>query len=435
FPISMRGGTFIATDINNNIWISRGYFNNFRVFTGLARYNLNNNTWDSVDLGLNTSINDIYSDRAGKLWLILPDSGVACYDGQSLIRYHKGNSNILSNNINDIHVDSLGKVWFSTNLGISVLTPAPATVPNITTAAAINITESSAQVTGTILSNGGSIITTKGICWSVNANPTISNNKTVETTGNLSFISTLNSLTSGTKYYARAYAINAVGTAYGNEISFTTNNPIPGCVNAVLWPTAAVTVPQIAGQTIEITPGNGDIDCNFAGEYSRTDGWKDGLKYIVYSTNATDFITITDDNNNIIKSGTQPLEINNSGTGVKRIHVNLNSNCDKEDKCRDISVKLNGSTGLFDLDKTNHFSIYPNPSQGLLYLETDKIDFTTDPIIVKLYNTLGQEIPITYSAVNKTIIRISAPNTKSGIYSLYMRGNAQDYKTTIQIAD
>jgi hypothetical protein len=34
--------------------------------------------------------------------------------------------------------------------------------------------------------------------------------------------SSVNSLTSGTNYYLRAYATNSIGTAYGNEISFTT---------------------------------------------------------------------------------------------------------------------------------------------------------------------------------------------------------------------
>jgi uncharacterized protein (TIGR02145 family) len=37
------------------------------------------------------------------------------------------------------------------------------------------------------------------------------------------FVSTLTGLTASTTYYVRAYATNGVGTAYGNEISFSTN--------------------------------------------------------------------------------------------------------------------------------------------------------------------------------------------------------------------
>ena len=36
------------------------------------------------------------------------------------------------------------------------------------------------------------------------------------------FTSNLTSLEPGTTYYVRAYATNSVGTAYGNELSFTT---------------------------------------------------------------------------------------------------------------------------------------------------------------------------------------------------------------------
>ena len=43
-----------------------------------------------------------------------------------------------------------------------------------------------------------------------------------------SFTSNLSGLTANTTYYIRAYAINGVGTFYGNEISFTTlNNILP----------------------------------------------------------------------------------------------------------------------------------------------------------------------------------------------------------------
>jgi hypothetical protein len=39
-----------------------------------------------------------------------------------------------------------------------------------------------------------------------------------------SFSSTLTGLTANTMYYVRAYVTNSVGTAYGNEVSFTTTN-------------------------------------------------------------------------------------------------------------------------------------------------------------------------------------------------------------------
>ena len=92
--------------------------------------------------------------------------------------------------------------------------------PIITTNLIINITKVSATSGGTVISDGGSPITVKGICWSTNTNPTITDSKTSDGTGSGNFISKLTGLKIGTKYYVRAYATNTNGTSYGNEISF-----------------------------------------------------------------------------------------------------------------------------------------------------------------------------------------------------------------------
>ena len=90
----------------------------------------------------------------------------------------------------------------------------PTTISNITTV--------SATATGTIVTEGGFSITARGFCWATTTNPTIENSISTETgtTGNLT--SNLSGLTSGTTYYIRTYATNSSGTAYGNEVSFTT---------------------------------------------------------------------------------------------------------------------------------------------------------------------------------------------------------------------
>ena len=84
------------------------------------------------------------------------------------------------------------------------------------------ITSASANAIATIVSDGGATITARGFCWSTTTNPTIENSITSEigTTGNLT--SSLSGLSSGTTYYVRAYSTNSSGTAYGNQISFTT---------------------------------------------------------------------------------------------------------------------------------------------------------------------------------------------------------------------
>ena len=81
-------------------------------------------------------------------------------------------------------------------------------------------------VSGGIISNdGGSPITAKGIVWSITSNPTVSlATKTNNGTGTGTYTSNLSNLSPITTYYVRAYATNGVGTAYGNEISFKSQN-------------------------------------------------------------------------------------------------------------------------------------------------------------------------------------------------------------------
>ncbi len=94
--------------------------------------------------------------------------------------------------------------------------------PTLTTVAVSGITLTTATSGGTISADGGAAITAKGVCWSTSANPTTDNSKTSDGTGSDSYASSLTALTPGTLYYVRAFATNSVGTAYGNELTFTT---------------------------------------------------------------------------------------------------------------------------------------------------------------------------------------------------------------------
>lgn len=96
-------------------------------------------------------------------------------------------------------------------------------LPTITTNTANNITYESAFSGGTIASDGGLEITSKGICWSTNSNPTISDANLYAGAGINAFTAKLAGLNPSTTYHLRAYATNAAGTSYGPDISFTTN--------------------------------------------------------------------------------------------------------------------------------------------------------------------------------------------------------------------
>lgn len=73
--------------------------------------------------------------------------------------------------------------------------------------------------------SGGSSVTARGVCWSTSHNPTVNDSHTSEGSGTGRFSSNISGLATGTTYYVRAYATNSVGTAYGEERSFTIETP------------------------------------------------------------------------------------------------------------------------------------------------------------------------------------------------------------------
>ena len=116
------------------------------------------------------------------------------------------------------------------------------TIPTVTTNIPSNITTATAICGGNITSDGGQAITARGVCWNSTGNPIIDDNKTNDGTGIGSFTSNLSGLLANTTYYARAYAINNVGAAYGNEVQFKTNE-------AYSWSTSSLINTVISSAT------------------------------------------------------------------------------------------------------------------------------------------------------------------------------------------
>ena len=97
-------------------------------------------------------------------------------------------------------------------------------LPTITTANPTNVEYTSATVGGNVTSDGGAIVTERGVVYSTSQNPTTLNNKVTSGNGTGSFTCSLNNLQAGTTYYVRAYAKNKKGTTYGVQKSFTTKS-------------------------------------------------------------------------------------------------------------------------------------------------------------------------------------------------------------------
>ena len=117
--------------------------------------------------------------------------------------------------VNSVGISYGNEITFST-FTIATLITTPATF----------ITSVSAKSGGDIISDGGALVYSSGICWNTTGNPTIYDTGTNSGLGIGNFIHNLSGLLGSTRYYIRAYAINDAGTAYGNEEVFTTSPPV-----------------------------------------------------------------------------------------------------------------------------------------------------------------------------------------------------------------
>ncbi|MGO0059031.1 S-layer homology domain-containing protein [Brevibacillus fluminis] len=109
-------------------------------------------------------------------------------------------------------------------------TSATQSAPTVTTdASATNITSSGATVGGDVTSDGNASITERGVVYSTSANPTTSDSKATATGTTGTFSVSLTGLSAGSTYHYRAYAVNAQGTSYGSDQTFTTDAapPVP----------------------------------------------------------------------------------------------------------------------------------------------------------------------------------------------------------------
>ncbi len=96
--------------------------------------------------------------------------------------------------------------------------------PTVTTIQVTEITGNTGKSGGDITNDGGATVTARGIVWSTSENPTVDNKvgSTSDGIGSGLFASDMTGLTPGKTYFVRAYAINYAGTAYGNQVQFTT---------------------------------------------------------------------------------------------------------------------------------------------------------------------------------------------------------------------
>jgi hypothetical protein len=189
------------------------------------------------------------------------------------------------------------EVTFTTLAGSIQL--AEVTIANINSA---SITSTSVEAGGTIVSDGGSAVTDRGLVWDVNPVPTIALPTKISSGSGIGSFSNvvISPLTPGTTYFIRAFATNSVGTSYSAEISFITVSVLKtsgGIINLTLHPNPVT----------DVTFLSADLPVNRA-------------KFLLYGTDGkqieTDIEQVSDRNFKISTSGLR--------SGVYFLKVSLN---------------------------------------------------------------------------------------------------------------
>ncbi len=99
--------------------------------------------------------------------------------------------------------------------------------PFVKTAPVSQYTGTAAICGGEVTMEGDAPVTARGVCWSNNRNPTINDSHTSDSTSFGTYTSLISGLTPNTGYFVRAYATNANGTAYGDNVQFKSGQGSP----------------------------------------------------------------------------------------------------------------------------------------------------------------------------------------------------------------
>ena len=175
---------------------------------------------------------------------------------------------------------------------ISTVTTLARTVPTVLTSSVSDITGSSATVEGIVEFDGGEEVTGRGVVYGTNPEPTLQDNVKWSHSKDSVYSVCLDNLSDGTVYYVRAFATNSLGTAYGEELSFTTE---------------AFSVPTVSTLSIDnVGSSSATVNC----EVSLDGGARVTERGIVFSTSPNPTI---EDNKQYYGSGTGAFTANLTG--------------------------------------------------------------------------------------------------------------------------
>ena len=141
-------------------------------------------------------------------------------------------------------------------------TAVPVEFPVVATVEVSEVTATGAFCLCNVSSDGGAEIIERGACWGTGHTPTVDGSHAASGTGLGEYTVQLSGLTANTTYYVRAYATNSHTTAYGREVSFTTES-------AQSWPNGVLPGSFSVSSSLRIQFSQGNLQYQ-----ASTDTWR-----------------------------------------------------------------------------------------------------------------------------------------------------------------
>jgi hypothetical protein len=290
----------------------------------------------------------------------------------------------------------------------TTLMPIP-DLPTVLTAPVTDITTNSATGGGNVTGEGGAPVAARGVCWSMLPEPTINDPHTNDGTGPGMFTSIYGPLMPSTTYHGRAYATNLAGTAYGDELVFTTLSEIP----EVRWLQNITIGPgQTACYDAMITIITGDPYAGGAGGPPA---------YFTY-VEPTGDLTLVSGGNILMYPHTWAM----NGSHL-HAYIDLSGNYCPQTDLPEVAAK--NPEYVIAAYELAHFRLYPNPTTGNFTLELKGTNLRSD-FRVEVYSMRGERVLNTMVA-GESKAEIQFSGMPEGLYFVTLKTN--DYIETIKL--
>jgi hypothetical protein len=206
-PLDLEN-TFFVDSIDTRLFRAMVYILNYEDTTSSALKSLKIKTI----FNHRNDIRTLYREIPSLLVQTVIDSITQAAAGAALyfmlLKYYQG----------DMMYRSVKEAWFNKKGVVSI--------PIVMTQFSGNPSATSVSLLGEVLEDGGADVTSRGMAWADFYNPTTSDNSESSGSGLGTFKITARNLTEGNTYYARSYAVNSAGTAYGNCLTFTAGEAV-----------------------------------------------------------------------------------------------------------------------------------------------------------------------------------------------------------------